>query len=170
MFIFIYSSLHSLVVCLFLCLFDIKLVSERKDVANGVPKIESVRNKRVFSISSFSVYFEREIWRLILILFGLVPIFCRPPIFFPLRTPICVPRGSTLEVHFWRFNDSEKVAYASLALFHCISLHPCIYFLFMLFISISLRNLKQVWYEWCVTSPSVTPIHNVNGCLHWLKL
>ncbi|WJX16365.1 Protein arginine N-methyltransferase 5 [Trifolium repens] len=31
--------------------------------------------------------------------------------YFPLREPICVHRGSTLEVHFWRCCDSTKVWY-----------------------------------------------------------
>ncbi|KAK7320735.1 hypothetical protein VNO77_30481 [Canavalia gladiata] len=56
-------------------------------------------------------------------------------IFFPLRTPICVHSGSTLEVHFWRCCDSAKV-----------------------------------WYEWCVTSPSASPIYNSNGCGFRLEL
>ncbi|KAF7817197.1 protein arginine N-methyltransferase 1.5 [Senna tora] len=56
-------------------------------------------------------------------------------IFFPLRTPICVDPGSTLEVHFWRCCGSTKV-----------------------------------WYEWCVTSPSSSPIHNSNGRSYWVGL
>ncbi|KAK2453009.1 protein arginine N-methyltransferase 1.5 [Trifolium repens] len=57
------------------------------------------------------------------------------PMFFPLRTPICVDSGSHLEVHFWRCVDYRKV-----------------------------------WYEWCVTSPSSSPIHNCNGRSCWMDL
>ncbi|KAE9609199.1 putative methyltransferase [Lupinus albus] len=60
---------------------------------------------------------------------------CRFAIFFPLRSPICVGPGSTLEVNFWR----------------CC-------------------GPKKVWYEWCVTSPSSSPIHNSNGRSYWVGL
>ncbi|XP_073223971.1 protein arginine N-methyltransferase 1.5-like isoform X4 [Cicer arietinum] len=56
--------------------------------------------------------------------------------YFPLREPICVHRGSTLEVNFWRCCDYTKV-----------------------------------WYEWCVTSPSPSLVHNCNAradCM-WLN-
>ena len=29
---------------------------------------------------------------------------------------------------------------------------------------------KQVWYEWCVTSPSNSVIHNPNGRTYWIGL
>ncbi|KAL6544219.1 Protein arginine N-methyltransferase 5 [Orobanche gracilis] len=57
------------------------------------------------------------------------------PIFFPLRTPVCVQPGMPLEVHFWRCCGSTKV-----------------------------------WYEWCVTSPSASPMHNTNGRSYWVRL
>lgn len=28
----------------------------------------------------------------------------------------------------------------------------------------------KVWYEWCVTSPTATPLHNVNGRSYWVGL
>ncbi|KAL3689090.1 hypothetical protein R1sor_015399 [Riccia sorocarpa] len=56
-------------------------------------------------------------------------------IFFPLRKPIYMPAGSTLELHFWR----------------CVA--P-----------------TKVWYEWAVTAPSVSPVHNVNGRSYWVGL
>ncbi|KAK7320731.1 hypothetical protein VNO77_30468 [Canavalia gladiata] len=62
-------------------------------------------------------------------------VFTWRPMFFPLRTPLCMHRGSILEVHFWRCCDSAKV-----------------------------------WYEWCVTSPSLSPIYNSNGCGFRLEL
>ncbi|CAM8967572.1 unnamed protein product [Rhodiola kirilowii] len=57
------------------------------------------------------------------------------PIFFPLRTPLLIPPGSRLEVHFWRCSRPSKV-----------------------------------WYEWCVASPSASPIHNSNGRSYWVGL
>jgi hypothetical protein len=53
--------------------------------------------------------------------------------YFPLREPICVHRGSTLEVHFWRCCDSTKVGFLSFVVFHRISVYPCIYSLFHVF-------------------------------------
>ncbi|CAH1270096.1 CARM1 [Branchiostoma lanceolatum] len=49
-------------------------------------------------------------------------------IFFPIREPIYLNKGSRLKVNFWRCCTEQKV-----------------------------------WYEWCVNSPSVTPIHNPAG-------
>lgn len=31
-------------------------------------------------------------------------------------------------------------------------------------------NEMQVWYEWCVTSPVASPIHNTNGRSYWVGL
>lgn len=62
------------------------------------------------------------------------PIFClvsRSAMFFPLRTPICVHHGSTLEVHFWRCCDSSKVGFASFDVFHRISLRLLFIFYFI---------------------------------------
>ncbi|KAK7852411.1 protein arginine n-methyltransferase 1.5 [Quercus suber] len=56
-------------------------------------------------------------------------------IFFPLRTPVFVCAGSSLEVHFWRCCGPTKV-----------------------------------WYEWGVTSPCPSPIHNSNGRSYWVGL
>lgn len=33
------------------------------------------------------------------------------PIFFPLRTPIFVPQGASLDIDFWRLTDNKKVWY-----------------------------------------------------------
>ncbi len=48
--------------------------------------------------------------------------------FFPIKTPIYLHKGETVEVIFWR----------------CVT-------------------DKKVFYEWCLTSPRVSPIHNING-------
>ena len=56
-------------------------------------------------------------------------------IFFPLKTPLFVPSGSTVEICLWR-----KV------------------------------NQTKVWYEWCVTKPTITPIQNPGGRSYWLGL
>jgi len=57
------------------------------------------------------------------------------PLYFPIRNPIYVPKGATVEVHFWR---------------NC--------------------NRTKVWYEWAVTSPDNSPIHNPGGRGHWIGL
>lgn len=57
------------------------------------------------------------------------------PIFFPLRTPVCLRPGIPLEVHMWRCSGSTKV-----------------------------------WYEWCVSSPISSPVHNSNGRSYWVGL
>ncbi|XP_004498609.1 protein arginine N-methyltransferase 1.5-like isoform X4 [Cicer arietinum] len=90
-------------------------------------------------VHGFAGYFNATLYKSVL--FGTEPSTMTPnlntwlPMFFPLRTPICVHRGSILEVHFWRCVDSRKV-----------------------------------WYEWCVTSPSSSPIHNCNGRSCWMDL
>lgn len=50
------------------------------------------------------------------------------PLYFPLRCPIHIPAGTTIEVHFWRVVSSTKV-----------------------------------WFEWCVTTPTPSAIHNAGG-------
>jgi protein arginine N-methyltransferase 5 len=56
------------------------------------------------------------------------------PLYFPLREPMYVPKGSIVECHFWRNATRTKV-----------------------------------WYEWAVTSPDNSPIHNVGGRSYWLE-
>ncbi|KAI4364355.1 hypothetical protein MLD38_020459 [Melastoma candidum] len=57
------------------------------------------------------------------------------PIFFLLRTPVCIQSGGSLEAMFWRRASSSKV-----------------------------------WYKWCVSSPSPSAIHNINGRSYWVGL
>ena len=64
-----------------------------------------------------------------------VDLFSWLSIFFPLKTPLFVPSGSTVEICLWR-----KV------------------------------NRTKVWYEWCVTKPTITPIQNPGGRSYWLGL
>jgi len=84
-------------------------------------------------------YFESE-------LYGGVILSTHPPthtpnmaswfsIFFPLKDPVYVPAGASLEVHMWRCCGSHKV-----------------------------------WYEWAVTSPATTPIHNVTGRSYYVGM
>ncbi|XP_027332888.1 protein arginine N-methyltransferase 1.5-like [Abrus precatorius] len=83
-------------------------------------------------VHGFAGYFDATLYKDVRI--GTEPSTATPKVFtwyamfFPLRTPTCLHRGSSLEVHFWRCCDSTKV-----------------------------------WYEWCVTSPTLSPIHNSNG-------
>ncbi|KAG5045255.1 hypothetical protein JHK86_014661 [Glycine max] len=90
-------------------------------------------------VHGFAGYFDATLYKDVHL--GIEPSTATPnmfswfAIFFPLRTPICVDPGSTLEVHFWRCCGSTKV-----------------------------------WYEWCVASPSSSPIHNSNGRSYWVGL
>ncbi|XP_073315175.1 protein arginine N-methyltransferase 1.5 isoform X1 [Primulina huaijiensis] len=90
-------------------------------------------------VHGFAGYFDATLYKDVHL--GIEPSTSTPnmfswfPVFFPLRTPVCVQPGIPLEVHFWRCSGSTKV-----------------------------------WYEWCVTSPSVTPLHNTNGRSYWVGL
>ncbi|KAJ7966077.1 Protein arginine N-methyltransferase [Quillaja saponaria] len=90
-------------------------------------------------VHGFAGYFDATLYKDVHL--GIEPSTATPnmfswfAIFFPLRTPVCVGRGSTLEVNFWRCCSPTKV-----------------------------------WYEWCVASPSSSPIHNSNGRSYWVGL
>ncbi|XP_022851252.1 protein arginine N-methyltransferase 1.5-like isoform X1 [Olea europaea var. sylvestris] len=90
-------------------------------------------------VHGFAGYFDATLYKDVHL--GIEPSTSTPnmfswfPIFFPLRTPVCVKPNTPLEVHFWRCCGSIKV-----------------------------------WYEWCVTSPSASPMHNSNGRSHWVGL
>ncbi|RDX67237.1 Protein arginine N-methyltransferase 1.5, partial [Mucuna pruriens] len=87
-------------------------------------------------VHGFAGYFDATLYKDVHL--GIEPSTATPnmfSIFFPLRTPIYVSPGSTLEVNFWRCCGSTKV-----------------------------------WYEWCVASPSASPIHNSNGRSYWVGL
>jgi hypothetical protein len=78
-------------------------------------------------------------------------VLCRFPMFFPLRTPICVDSGSHLEVHFWRCVDYRKVDYV---LYHTYpALSSCIYF--------SFHFMLLIWIE-------IWNRFGMNGVLHLL--
>ncbi|EYU29151.1 hypothetical protein ABFS82_05G121400 [Erythranthe guttata] len=90
-------------------------------------------------IHGFGGYFDAILYKDVHL--GIEPSTATPnmfswfPIFFPLRTPICIQPGTPLEVHFWRCSGSTKV-----------------------------------WYEWCVASPTASPMHNTNGRSYWVGL
>ncbi|KAJ8472242.1 hypothetical protein OPV22_026585 [Ensete ventricosum] len=90
-------------------------------------------------VHGFAGYFDATLYKDVHL--GIEPSTATPnmfswfPIFFPLRTPLFVPTGSPLEVHFWRCSSATKV-----------------------------------WYEWCVTSPTTSPVHNSNGRSYWVGL
>ncbi|XP_048436353.1 protein arginine N-methyltransferase 1.5 isoform X3 [Pyrus x bretschneideri] len=90
-------------------------------------------------IHGFAGYFDSTLYKEVHL--GIEPSTSTPnmfswfPIFFPLRTPITLGPGASLEVHFWRCCSPTKV-----------------------------------WYEWCVASPSSSPIHNGNGRSYWVGL
>lgn len=90
-------------------------------------------------VHGFAGYFDATLYKDVHL--GIEPTMPTPnmfswfPIFFPLRTPVCVRSGIPLELHIWRCSGSTKV-----------------------------------WYEWCVASPSPSPIHNSNGRSYWVGL
>ena len=57
------------------------------------------------------------------------------PLYVPLRHPIPVADGATIEAHFWRHASHHKV-----------------------------------WYEWALTQPTPSPIHNPNGRSYFIGL
>lgn len=62
------------------------------------------------------------------------------PIFFPLRTPLQVPKGATITLDFWRATDAKKVWYEWSA---CV----------------------EAGHDVCIA-----PIHNVGGRSYWVGL
>ncbi|KAI8980873.1 PRMT5 arginine-N-methyltransferase-domain-containing protein [Pilobolus umbonatus] len=64
------------------------------------------------------------------------------PIFFPIRTPIQVPRGSTVIVDYWRLTDTKKVWYEW---------------------SVVVKNKQG-------ENTAITAIHNVGGRSSWVGL
>ncbi|PHT95895.1 Protein arginine N-methyltransferase 5 [Capsicum annuum] len=90
-------------------------------------------------VHGFAGYFDSVLYKDVHL--GIEPSTATPnmfswfPIFFPLRTPMCVQPGVPIEVHIWRCCGTSKV-----------------------------------WYEWGVTSPSSSPIHNCNGRSYWVGL
>mgnify|MGYP002878185645 CR=1 FL=1 len=57
------------------------------------------------------------------------------PLYVPLRHPVPVADGATIEAHFWRHASHHKV-----------------------------------WYEWALTQPTPSPIHNPNGRSYFIGL
>ncbi|GMY17782.1 protein arginine N-methyltransferase 1.5 isoform X1 [Fagus crenata] len=90
-------------------------------------------------VHGFAGYFDATLYKDVHL--GIEPSTATPnmfswfAIFFPLRTPVFLHAGSSLEVHFWRCCGPTKV-----------------------------------WYEWGVTSPCQSPIHNSNGRSYWVGL
>ena len=57
------------------------------------------------------------------------------PLYVPLRHPVPIADGATIEAHFWRHASHHKV-----------------------------------WYEWALTQPTPSPIHNPNGRSYFIGL
>lgn len=87
----------------------------------------------------FSGFFEAVLYKDVLM--SIVPATHTPnmfswfSIFFPIKTPIFLQAGSSLQICLWR-----KV------------------------------TASNVWYEWCVSKPTATPVHNPNGRSYSLGL
>jgi type II protein arginine methyltransferase len=117
------------------------------------------------TVHGFAGYFEAMLYEDISI--SIVPqtasegMFSWFPIYIPLRSPAYVAQGQTVQVDIWRNVSSRKVRKGG----HLLS-------------SLLKWDLKafrwlcyrQVWYEWALTSPSVSPIHNPNGRSYWIGL
>uniref|UniRef100_A0A0D9YM38 Protein arginine N-methyltransferase n=1 Tax=Oryza glumipatula TaxID=40148 RepID=A0A0D9YM38_9ORYZ len=106
-------------------------------------------------VHGFAGYFDAVLYKDVHL--GIEPNTATPnmfswfPIFFPLRKPIYVPSKTPIEVHFWRCCGATKMFEYPLP-------------------EISSPALLQVWYEWAVTAPSPSPIHNSNGRSYWVGL
>ncbi|GAQ92994.1 Skb1 methyltransferase [Klebsormidium nitens] len=91
------------------------------------------------TLHGFAGYFDAVLYKDVHL--GIEPATATPgmfswfAIFFPLRSPLYLPAGADLEVHFWR----------------CV-------------------GPTKVWYEWGVTAPTVSSIHNPNGRSYWVGL
>ncbi|CAI9115602.1 OLC1v1016543C1 [Oldenlandia corymbosa var. corymbosa] len=102
-------------------------------------RFEIPRDTGSAMVHGFAGYFDATLYKDVHL--GIEPSTATPsmfswfPIFFPLRTPVCVQPGVPLEVHMWRCCGSTKV-----------------------------------WYEWCVASPTSSPVHNTNGRSYWVGL
>jgi protein arginine N-methyltransferase 5 len=118
-------------------------------------------------VHGFAGYFDSVLYKDVHL--GIEPNTATPnmfswfPIFFPLRKPIYVPDRSPIEVHFWRCCAPTKVVHvisyclvANSGMLEFLSSHP--------------PPLLQVWYEWAVTAPTPSPIHNSNGRSYWVGL
>lgn len=78
------------------------------------------------------------------------------PMYFPIRNPIKLKHGNIIKLDIWRCLNAQKVILLS--------------FLHLIKMILIFYNLIKVWYEWCVTSPESTHIHNSNGKSYYISL
>jgi protein arginine N-methyltransferase 5 len=88
------------------------------------------------------------------------------PLFFPLSVPVRIrahseystdaARSAHICVNMWRCSDGNKVICVTL---HRVRSEPA-----------CMRIYAQVWYEWNVSEPLVTPVQNVGGRTYWIGL
>eukprot|EP00052_Salpingoeca_macrocollata_P007733 m.61864 g.61864 ORF g.61864 m.61864 type:complete len:219 (+) comp16226_c0_seq3:1310-1966(+) len=87
----------------------------------------------------FGAYFEAVLYKDVMI--SINPdthspgMFSWFPMYFPIQTPVYLPKDSVVDAHFWR-----KV------------------------------SRTRVWYEWAITSPAVSRIHNARGEANFIGL
>ncbi|KAK7320728.1 hypothetical protein VNO77_30465 [Canavalia gladiata] len=90
------------------------IYSDNKEINRRYKKLQFVIPNDPGSaiVHGFAGYFDATLYKDVHL--GIEPSAVTPnvytwhPMFFPLKTPICVDGGSTLEVHFWRCLDSMK--------------------------------------------------------------
>ena len=86
------------------------------------------------------------------------------PLFIPLTIPLRVSRGDAVTAHIWRY-DFATLRHRSLFSIHLTS-----------FRSVRCVDAKNVWYEWCVSTPEangsckVSAIQNVGGKNYYIGL
>jgi len=90
-------------------------------------------------VHGFGGYFEAWLYKDITISIDPVTfsvgMFSWFPLYFPIRTPVYVPKGGVVSVELWRNINDHKA-----------------------------------WYEWAVTSPEVSPVHNPLGRSYYIGL
>ena len=72
------------------------------------------------------------------------------PLFFPIRSPMYIPKDASIKLQLWRCVADKKV----LQLFIENLVDG---------VTGAVVGLLQVWYEWAVAEPTVGPVNNVNG-------
>ena len=79
------------------------------------------------------------------------------PLYIPLRVPVRVGAGDTIEIQLWRCCDDSRVCMCNH--FENIILRFRVIIIMMFRCSVNV----QVWYEWALLQPQTSHIHNSMG-------
>jgi protein arginine N-methyltransferase 5 len=89
------------------------------------------------------------------------------PLFIPLTVPLRVNKSDIITVNIWRYGRAMALS----RFLSYLSSFPVLLNGLLFVISISRHvNSQKVWYEWNITSPTVTAIQNCNGLSYWIGL